>query len=569
MKKYSVIIASMFVCLGDLHAQIWHAKSNANVSITSVGTDRYRVTITPTAFGATVILDTDGTNDVIEEIRVNQYSGGTSAVLLSIRDRNSPFIKSSIAAIESIDVPNPSTTGLVITELRIDGSVGTPLATTFIDAASVESFEIGGNLYAEVAIKDEAGSGIAATSVQIGGAVVGGKIINNSDSITSVVVGGAVSVLNGKFPNFYAIDGVGTISVGGNYAGFFGFPNNVLPYGDVDSLFVGGDFFGANSSRLNSLGSFTVAGDVDMPDAIIVDNIVGGVKTKILIGGSLEPVPGDAFNRAFLLPSLGLAENSVINYSNVGGGFGAVVAVGPRGLIGDYTRLTADPDVGGGSVGLAPFTFHQREAAPPSNVARDCDPFQNEVVVKAQGETFKTVTLSHYGPIYADGTGPHFRVEFRSVFNTYWEDKTSLFMVKTAGGATATTGATAQREVVVRNAAGNTTGFLASGWWRIRPLAGKVKCGDLVVGNPDVDYRSTVMAYDLDDDQDPNAELHGWYAFEVQQQAPSSFMLLQDPAGPTTADLAEWVSTPYEVNADGETNTTDFADLAEAYQGGE
>ena len=84
-----------------------------------------------------------------------------------------------------------------------------------------------------------------------------------------------------------------------------------------------------------------------------------------------------------------------------------------------------------GAIGLAPFHFHQRTSAPPSGIARDCDPYQEELVVLGTSDPLDSVRISHYGPVYVDTTegGPYFKVEWRLLSNRPWQDKTSLFEV--------------------------------------------------------------------------------------------------------------------------------------------
>ena len=538
--------------------------SGATVNITSIGTDRYDVQITPISNSAVIVLDSDGTSDTIRRIQVQQYSGGLSNVQLVIRDRNSPLVPSPIVAIEEIGVSNSLSTCLGIPVVRIDGNLGKSSSLTGIVADSISEIDIGGDLYAEVFINLDSSGTSLNTDISIGGSVLGGRIINRSAIINSINVAGNVSSIGGRVPLFYADSGIGTIDVGGNFTGAISRAVSGGAPGDVGDVLVGGDFFGDFNVRVNSLGSFRVEGDVDMPDSIIVDSIVGGVKTEILIGGSLDNVPGDPFNRAFLLPSAGLAPNSIINFNDMGGGFGAVIGVGIRGLLGDYTRLSGDPDVAGGSIGLAPFNFHQRVQAPPVGTAKDCDPYQTETVVVGSSENFREAKIWHYGPVYCPGTGPHFRVEYKLPFaEANWQDRTHLFKIKTT--QTGTDAASAQRNVVIRNdaLAGNTTGFKSAGIWRIRPLAGKVLCGN-VSGNPDVEYDSSVVSGDLGSTTGPQ---YSWYTFNVELEAPPGYLLLQDPGGPTPSDLLDWANAPYEVNADGQTDSGDFVDLVEAAGG--
>ena len=129
---------------------------------------------------------------------------------------------------------------------------------------------------------------------------------------------------------------------------------------------------------------------------------------------------------------------------------------------------------------------------------------------------------------------------------------------------TGTSNATAVNDVVIKATLSNRTGFKASGRWRIRPEAGRVKSGS-AVGNPDVEYDSSVVSGDLGNTS--SGTQYSWYAFRVLQEAPSGALLLDGGNGPTAADLASWLSTPYETNADGETNSQDFVDMADEYQG--
>tara|TARA_A100001391_G_scaffold194808_2_gene171438 strand:- start:3100 stop:5253 length:2154 start_codon:yes stop_codon:yes gene_type:complete len=256
------------------------------------------------------------------------------------------------------------------------------------------------------------------------------------------------------------------------------------------------------------------------------------------------------------------------------------VSVGPTPLDTDpdtiflnenYTVLSGE--IGGGSFGRAPFNFHQRTTAPPDGIARDCSPYHTEAFPIGAFDKFEEVTISHYGPVYVDGTGPHFRVEFKPPFSSVisdeppytaepwvWEDRTSSFEVDTTRSGT--DAASAHQKIVIRTVAGNTTGFKsAAGQWRIRPLVDKVRCST-VTNDPNVKYDSNVKARDLDG---ATGDEYSWYAFRTDIMSTSGMMLLSGGNGPTAADLSTWLSEPYETNGDGTTDYRDFMDIAEAY----
>lgn len=126
----------------------------------------------------------------------------------------------------------------------------------------------------------------------------------------------------------------------------------------------------------------------------------------------------------------------------------------------------------------------------------------NDIDVQANligpSESLDSVTIQHYGPIYVSGEEPYFRVEFKPRWApSVWQDKTSLFEVDTT--RTATGSGSNNRIAVIKATSSNGNGFKVSGWWRIRPLAGKVKCDGVsgTSGNPDVQWDSSVVSGDL------------------------------------------------------------------------
>ena len=238
----------------------------------------------------------------------------------------------------------------------------------------------------------------------------------------------------------------------------------------------------------------------------------------------------------------------------------------------NYTTLS--DSIGGGAFGSSPFNFHQREEAPPAGENRDCNPYQLEVVDVGRSEELRSVVISHYGPVYVVtentdpialcdeiDTGPHFRVEFLPWMdvNPVWVDRTSLFEVDLCETSYDDPLSLLHAVRLVAKD-DNAKGFKAAGTWRIRPLAGRVKSGGYY--NPDVEYDSSVVSGDLGGAGD-----YSWYQFDIRLVLQPGVFALDSGNGPTSLDLASWITEPFETNADGETDSQDFIDMAEQYTG--
>ena len=224
-----------------------------------------------------------------------------------------------------------------------------------------------------------------------------------------------------------------------------------------------------------------------------------------------------------------------------------------------YTELSSE--LGGGAVGLAPFNFHQRETAPPTGESMDCNPYQKEERVLGLPDQLASVDISHYGPIYVVGTGPHFRVEFLPWMdvNQTWVDRTSLFQVDLS--ATSDNSGSTNRIARIESVSASGKAFKAAGTWRIRPIPGKVKSAG-VAGNPNVSYVSSVVSGDLG-----ALGIWNWYQFDVRLELSPGVFALESGNGVQANDLTQWMETPFETNADGETNTQDFIDMANQFTG--
>ena len=179
------------------------------------------------------------------------------------------------------------------------------------------------------------------------------------------------------------------------------------------------------------------------------------------------------------------------------------------------------------------------------------------------------VVIDHYGPVYVVGTDTqtssadnYVRVEFRpNYIPSIWRDVSDQF----TADLTQTNNSDAapyNRELVIKPWDPAATGFKAPGYFRIRPLAGKVKCA-AVQGLPDVQYESNVVSGDLGS---TGGTQYDWYQFHVQIRLCQQMTVFQGDQV-NGADITAWATEPFEVNADGATDALDFVDMADAYEG--
>ena len=457
--------------------------------------------------------------------------------------------------------------------------------------------------------------------VNVLGDYIGGTIDLNGDLGSITVTGDATGSIetDGDIQNITILGHWGALPSGGtpNYDS-----SSILAWGSIaGTISVGGDFVGSLSA--DSLLNMSVSGGVydwvsgavasadislanDVTQLVTGEPILGTVAgnhfrldadqivskieiggdyssgaitlrdglpaaSVISIGGTLETGVAIQLNHSPADPNdVGLAGRVLINTDNSTDEWLGSVTVGSTTLLVpdelDYTTYYTElsSELGGGVTGQAPFNFHQRETAPGAGETRDCNPYQKETRVLGRSDILDSVDISHYGPIYVVGEvgdGPHFRVEFLPWMdvNQTWVDRTSLFEVDIS--ATSNSLGSTNRIARIKSTDANTKGFKAAGTWRIRPIPGKVKCAG-VTGNPNVRYVSSVVSGDLG-----AIGIWNWYQFDVSLELEPGVFALDSGNGVQSTDLTQWMLTPYETNADGETDTQDFVDLANQYTG--
>ncbi|MEZ6164729.1 MAG: hypothetical protein R3B67_09870 [Phycisphaerales bacterium] len=542
---------------GTVSADVFSSPTRTNnatvvVTETSPGSNRWNVTIKQDSAGTCVVLlDSTDSNDVINNITILDNTGlSLDQVILTIRKDQIAVARSSLLGVEAIDNLNPSGVYLDLRHIVIDGSIGSSSTMKTVEASTARTINIGGSLYANI-IANNTTSGSTSTdniSAIIDGSVVGAGIYNNSGDISSLTIGSSVQPSGGDYPEFWSSGSVGSIEISGSFEGRIGSNSEGFSgHPDVGDVLVDGDFMGSSAMTMNSLDFLQVGGDFDADVTISAAMGMSG----------FYDIAGEMVSTAEIsLPSDGLEGQIIVNSGDNSDTWDGDVVVGSTTLAPNYTTLSSE--LGGGQVGVAPFNFHQRTTAPGTGESKDCDPHQSEVVTAAydsgtkKNEVIEDVRIRHYGPVYVNGSEEHFVVEFKAdALPSSWVDRSSLFEVNTTD--TATSALTAHRDVVIEKKTTNTTGFTAAGRWRIRPVSGHLKCGD-VNGNPDVVWDSNYTADGYD-----------WYTFRVLLEAPEQQGMTVLQGGTSSSDLTSWGVAPFEVNGDGDTDSNDFSDLVDSY----
>lgn len=398
--------------------------------------------------------------------------------------------------------------------IHIDGNITTSLVVTgdfvgTLEASDIALLTIGGGLYDYVS-----------------GAYANASVIADGDIQTMSVGVPLLGTATGTMLDFEADSVANVLAMGSDYVSGSAVLYNGLPEGAT--LRIGGTLASATSIEVENDPLDT--NDVGLQGQILINQL----NTSNTWDGTIQVFDGTT--TTVLSP----------NYTELSGELGDPISMG----------------LGSGAVGVAPFNFHQRTTTPPAGVDRDCNPYHTEAVDVGDCEAITDldeVIIDHYGSVYVTGTGPHFRVEYKPDYlPSSWTDATSQFEVDTTRTATSDGGT--NRKAYLVPASGNSTHFNSAGRFRIRPLAGKVKCAN-VTGNPDVVYDSNITSGDLGS---TGGTQYDWFQFRVRLSLCSGLTVFEGEQV-NAADIAAWPGAPFEVNADGQTDSQDFADMLDAY----
>jgi hypothetical protein len=420
--------------------------------------------------------------------------------------------------------------------------------------------------------------GALSVSAQIlghwGAQPVGSTPNYQSSSINVGSISTSFSV-SGDFIGQLQAASISQMTVGGGFYNHLSGVNTdspILVGGNIQTLTVGTPLLGTATGNMVDLEAdsvtniVTLAGNYVSGSALLRNGLRAG--SIFRIGGTLGSGVTIELENDPLDPSdVGLKGQIVVNQSNGTGDWMGTVQINDgstlTSLAENYTTLSTS--IGNGAAGLAPFNFHQFTGPMPADPADlDCNPFHTQTIFVGNCEgdlpTLREVVIDHYGPVFASGTGDHYRVEFRpDYFPSDWENVTHLFQVDET--QTATTNGGANRKVVLKTV--SSAGIQASGYFRFRPLANKVKCAN-VSGIPDVAYDSNIVSGDLGNTS--SGSQYDWYQFRMRLRVcRQTEMIIFENEQVNAADITAWIDQPFEVNMDGQVCSQDLADMLAAY----
>lgn len=531
--------ARLFIVVGLLLGMLWANVVFAVCPCTDICyTTSGSGSMDPSDFDCTY----DSVNDVYDISIV--ASGSSGGFTIHITGANG-------AVIRNLDVKNSGGSGTVV-EVNVVGDDDDLARVINVKKDSMSSGEVW------VGTIDTT-DGIGASSYPYGEIVVDkiGSLSTGGDITTAISVAGAAGeafaldnlACGGDMGNSLSVANgeVGTIQVDGNLAAL---PSASLLWtlngGSVDEIIIAGDAEGTldlagsvlrrlEVGEMGNAGVFQInIGSMSGTNAgiSVFGDVVRGsmsflsaLDVPIEIDGSFGT--GTNISIIEVLEYGDLLSQITINKANIGGSWGlmAEVCFDGNGGFGQCEDSIATPyyietaeDLGGGSIGLAPFRLHETSCAPANDATIQIDSslllngvclFQCDLEeLDAEDEDwFDFAIVRHYGPVEW-ASGDPLTVKRRSLAcggSETWTNVTSSFdfAINTGSG---------DREIKVMYVGAGYPFWPIDYEYRIEPVAGVLKCKN-VDGSPDVadyDYEFSFVAqcdaffmahYDQDNDE--------------------------------------------------------------------
>lgn len=563
--------------LNNINPQIGGGSNEWDITLQVTGDDAYaRIGSNESA---------SNPNDEIYAIFIEDFTDTVETVTLNIRGaaQNQKAAFASVGSIEIYRVGGGSPSiKLIIEDLKIAGDLVSTSTPVGVAASLIEEIAIGGDLKTSIVANNIYDSDTRLMSVDVDGELSSSSsvIANYSGGINFVTAGNANAGLQQQnIRTIWSSSTIDNVFVYGNYNGAIGNTNSEYPTDpDLNLLNVyGGHFSTATPFSLNSLFGGVIARDFGAN--MSVTSSTSSLTSYLLAGRDFRSTASIYF------PYPSVKGQVIINSHNVGGTPDGTVTVQgiSENLTGNYHTLS--DQIGGGAIGTYPYNFHRRTTDPDTIPGtsdlyeRDCDPYFQEYKILAYdpGTTknvpLDSVKISHYGPVFVDSSVDtqfvhDFRIEFKpdaSPSPGTWYDRSSHFVVDYESTGSYEADPNTSRNVVIQKGPLNTNGFRAAGTWRIRPNGDKLRCAG-VLNTPPTHWESANSSEDVvsGDSGDTNAtDQYSWFEFRVVLEAPEGALLLQGSNGPTSSDISSWLQSPYETNADDETNIEDLELLTE------
>ena len=207
-----------------------------------------------------------------------------------------------------------------------------------------------------------------------------------------------------------------------------------------------------------------------------------------------------------------------------------------------YERLPSE--LGGGAIGLAPFTFHNKAGLVVAPTVSSTQFEAGDTLIVQAGDDDQIV-IEHYAPVFASGVPLeiHKLVSGPIGNDSSWEDMAGnpLDDVTTEWTQTVSSTATLGERTVTLEPAVD----WEAGWYRAKPAGttGGLKCG-FVTGTPDAAY-----------DSGRTDALEEYFYFRIRVL---SFLDLSQNFAIDTPDASMWLNDPVDFNDDGSADGTDF-----------
>ncbi len=251
--------------------------------------------------------------------------------------------------------------------------------------------------------------------------------------------------------------------------------------------------------------------------------------------------------------ALGLGGQVIVNADNGGYAWNGAVEFGPSG---SATQLSPVPyynnksaDIGGGAVGLVPYSCHLKDCDPVASqpYLSACDQGYNAIKKVAQGGQVSSVTVRHYGRILRAGAGKPFTVKRKQIGVDPCDGGDNWTDVTSSGPFT-----------ITMHPSGDLRAYRING--PFAPAYDYMIQPKRTVGQG-LNY---LYCDDLDFDEANRVALED-YGYRLR------VVVIQDltmNGALETADIDAWIDEPVDTTLDGLVNNDDLADVIDAVAGG-
>ncbi len=331
----------------------------------------------------------------------------------------------TVASVDLID-SGASTSTVLLKDCKTSGDVGT------ITLNTIQAMNIGGNITGGINLVERSGGG-ASTLISglVAGRILGDVIVEHGEIINLTAAQGLGQA--GSPIQVRTFSGISQLDAAEIHADINTRANS--GYGAIGHIqTTTGDFVGSiDTLRIEQVfsgdpGFLQIAGDLDADINVFefIDN-GNGASPEIQVGGSF--MPGRTISMgSSLMPDAeisvgqagGLGGQVVVNNFGGAGVWQGTVRVGGSLLVPTPNYNATSATIGGGAVGLVPFTVHSSDSFPTGG----------QILVEATAPTLANPLLvRHYGPVFFNTGEIPIVIERTPIGESNWTDITSCFLI--------------------------------------------------------------------------------------------------------------------------------------------